>query len=154
MTPTRILLAAALLATTAAPALSDPTIEVGTLSCKGGEGVGLIVGSKKNYSCTFKPAGGGPTESYEASVTKIGLDIGFTTQSTIIWTVLSSSQNYEPRALAGNYAGANADASVGVGAGAKLLVGGSNNTIGLQPLSVQGQTGLNLAVGVAELQLR
>lgn len=154
MTPTRIFLASALLLVTAAPALSDPTIEVGTLSCKGGEGVGLIVGSKKNYSCTFKHAAGGQTETYEASVTKIGLDIGFTTQSTIIWTVLSSSQNYEPRALAGNYAGANADASVGVGAGAKLLVGGSNNTIGLQPLSVQGQTGLNLAVGVAELQLR
>jgi hypothetical protein len=35
-----------------------------------------------------------------------------------------------------------------------VLVGGSDRTVALQPVSVTGQTGLNLAVGVAELILR
>jgi len=150
----RSLVAIAACVSLAAPAVSQSTGEIGTLTCKGGEGVGLILGSKKSYACTFKPTGGREPESYEASITKIGLDIGVTGKSTMIWTVLSSSQNYEPRSLAGNYAGATADASVGIGGGAKVLVGGSKNTISLQPLSVQGQTGVNLAVGVAQLKLR
>lgn len=154
MTIQRSLFAAAAMITLAVPAVSQSSSEVGTLTCKGGEGVGLILGSKKSYACTFKPTGGAAPESYEATITKIGLDIGVTGKSTMIWTVLSSSQNYEPRALAGNYAGATADASVGIGGGAKVLVGGSKNTISLQPLSVQGQTGVNLAVGVAQLKLR
>lgn len=127
--------------------------EVGTLTCKGGEGVGLIVGSKKSFDCQFKPVKGAP-ESYSGTVTKIGLDVGFTSAVTIVWAVFSSSNEMTPRALTGNYVGANADASIGIGAGTKILVGGSKNTISLQPLSVQGQTGLNLAVGLADLTLR
>lgn len=128
------------------------TAQAGTLTCKGGAGVGLILGSKKHYDCVFKPVKG-PTESYEGSVTKIGLDLGFTTNVTIVWAVFSSS-DLGPKALVGDYVGANADASIGVGVGTKILVGGSKSTISLQPLSVQGQTGLNIAVGVADLALR
>lgn len=127
-------------------------VEAGTLTCKGGAGVGLILGSKKHYDCVFKPVKG-PTESYEGSVTKIGLDLGFTTKVTIVWAVFSST-DLGPKALVGDYVGANADASIGVGVGTKILVGGSKSTISLQPLSVQGQTGLNVAVGVADLALR
>jgi len=128
------------------------TAQAGTLTCKGGAGVGLILGSKKHYDCVFKPVKG-PSEMYEGSVTKIGLDLGFTTNVTIVWAVFSSS-DLGPKALVGDYVGANADASIGVGVGTKILVGGSKSTISLQPLSVQGQTGLNVAVGVADLALR
>lgn len=135
-------------------ALAQGTIEAGTLTCSGGEGMGLILGSKKSYDCSFAPSGRNTRETYRATITKIGLDIGITDKTVIVWTVFAAAQEMAPRALAGTYAGASADASVGVGGGAKVLVGGSKNSITLQPLSVQGQTGLNLAVGVAELTLR
>lgn len=127
--------------------------QAGTLTCKGGAGVGLILGSKKHYDCVFKPTKG-PSEAYEGSVTQLGLDLGFTSKVTIVWAVFSSSNEFTPRALVGDYVGASADASIGVGVGTKVLVGGSKNTISLQPLSVQGQTGLNVAIGVADLSLR
>ena len=49
--------------------------------------------------------------------------------------------------LAGNYGGVGANASVGVGFGGNFLVGGPENSYALQPISVQGQTGLNVAAG-------
>jgi hypothetical protein len=134
------------------PALAAQA-QAGTLTCKGGEGVGLILGSKKHYDCVFKPVKG-PSEDYEGSVTQVGLDLGFTSKVTIVWAVFTSSNDLGPKALVGDYVGANADASIGVGVGTKILVGGSKNTVSLQPLSVQGQTGLNIAVGVADLSLR
>ncbi len=147
----------AVVLSTLALAASGPAFaakgQAGTLTCKGGAGVGMILGSKKHYDCVFKPVKG-PSETYEGSVTKIGLDLGFTSKVTIVWAVFSSSNDLTPRALVGDYVGANADASIGVGVGTKILVGGSKNTISLQPLSVQGQTGLNIAVGVADLALR
>lgn len=131
---------------------SAQSVKIGTLTCKGGEGIGLVLGSKKSYNCRFNGING-QSEPYHASVTKIGLDIGITKETTMVWTVLAPSA-HRPHVLAGNYVGAAADASVGIGAGAKVLVGGSKKSITLQPLSVQGQTGLNLAVGVAEMKLR
>jgi hypothetical protein len=134
-------------------AYAQGQIEAGTLTCKGGEGVGLILGSTKSYNCTFSPADGRRSEAYSATVTKVGLDIGVTGQTTMVWTVLSAANALGPRGLAGSYAGASADAALGVGVGAKVLVGGSQKSITLQPVSVQAQTGVNLAVGVAELVL-
>ena len=58
-----------------------------------------------------------------------------------------------PGALAGSYGGATASAAAGVGVGANVLVGGSGNTISLQPISIEGMTGLNIAAGVAALTL-
>lgn len=146
-----VLVAAAALLAAYAPA-SAAVAKVGTLTCKGGAGVGMILGSKKHYDCVFKPTKGA-AQTYEGSVTKIGLDLGFTSKVTIVWAVFAST-DLPDRALAGDYVGANADASIGVGVGTKILVGGSKNSISLQPLSVQGQTGLNVAVGVADLSLR
>lgn len=150
---TALAAAAALLLAGGAVASAQAAVgKVGTLTCKGGAGVGLILGSKKNYDCVFKTAKGA-VQNYEGSVTQIGLDLGFTSKVTIVWAVFAST-DLPDRALAGNYVGANADASLGVGVGTKILVGGSKNSISLQPLSVQGQTGLNVAVGVADLALR
>jgi Protein of unknown function (DUF992) len=128
-------------------------VQIGTLTCVGGEGIGLVVGSKRGYECTFAPTAGQPTEVYGATVTKIGLDVGVTGTTTMIWTVLAASQPRRGGALSGSYAGAAADLALGVGGGGKVLIGGSANSIVLQPLSVQGQTGLNLAIGVAGMTL-
>ena len=135
------------------PAMAQSQVAVGNLTCTGGEGVGLILGSTKTYSCTFSPTNG-PQQSYQATVNKIGLDIGVTGKTVMVWTVLAATQNVPPRMLAGSYAGAAADVAIGVGGGANVLVGGSSNSVVLQPISVQGQTGLNLAVGIAGLTLR
>lgn len=128
-------------------------IQAGVLTCKGGEGVGLIVGSKKAYQCIFKHANGQADEPYAATVTRVGLDIGITGQTTMSWLVLSAAPELQTGALRGTYAGASAGAAAGIGGGANLLVGGSAKSVTLQPLSVQGETGLNLAVGIAAMTL-
>lgn len=144
------LLTAALLSS---PALAQNNVAVGTLTCTGGEGVGLILGSQKSYRCSFS-ANAGPLENYTSTVTKVGLDIGITGETVMIWTVLAATDDVRPGMLAGSYAGAAAGASVGIGGGANVLVGGSSNSVVLQPVSIQGQTGLNIAVGVAGMTLR
>lgn len=125
----------------------------GTLTCKGGASVGLVVGSQQKLDCSFSPAGKGRVRDFKATVTKVGLDIGFKSESVIVWTVLGASDKVPSKVLVGNYAGVSAEASVAIGAGANALIGGSDNSIVLQPLSVQGQSGLNLAVGVTGLTL-
>ncbi len=126
----------------------------GTLTCKGGPNVGLVVGSTQKLDCSFNPAGKGQVTQFKATITKVGLDIGFKSGSVIVWTVLGSSDKVPSKVLIGNYAGVSAEASVALGAGANALVGGSDKSVILQPLSVQGQTGLNLAVGVTGLTIR
>ena len=116
-------------------------------------GIGLIIASKKAVTCMFTPSAAGPREVYTGSISKFGLDVGATSGGEMVWTVFAPS-NKKFGALAGTYAGASAEATVGAGLGANVLVGGSNRTVTLQPVSVQGQTGLNLAVGVAGLELR
>jgi hypothetical protein len=135
-----------------APVHAQTKVKAGTLTCTGGAGVGLVLGSKKTYDCSYVSLSN-RSERYTASITKIGLDVGVTNESTLIWTVLAPSDIVKG-GLRGNYAGATADVAIGVGGGAKVLLGGSENTIALQPVSIQGQTGLNLAVGVAELSIR
>lgn len=127
--------------------------KVGTLTCDISGGIGMIIGSKKEIACMFTPAQPGPREVYTGAITKFGLDIGATAGGEMVWSVFAPS-NKHFGALAGNYGGASAEATVGAGLGANVLVGGSNRTVALQPISVQGQSGLNLAVGVSELQLR
>ncbi len=127
--------------------------KVGTLTCDISGGLGLIIASKKSVACMYTPAQPGPREVYTGSITKFGLDVGATAGGEMVWSVFAPS-NKHFGALAGDYGGASAEATVGAGLGANVLVGGSNRTVALQPLSVQGQTGLNLAVGVSELKLR
>lgn len=147
------LLALAPLVLAGAAAAQEPKLAAGTLTCKGKGGIGLILGSKQSLSCSYSTAGGAPAQAYVGTITNVGLDIGIKGESTMVWTVLTSSSTLPSGALAGKYAGVAADASLGLGAGAKILVGGSKNSVTLQPLSVQGQTGLNVAVGVSGLEL-
>lgn len=136
-----------------AAAAEPAKLVAGTITCKGKGTVGFIIGSKQKLACTFKTAGG-KSMDYTASINKWGLDIGATGENVIVWTVLASTTDLPVGALAGKYAGVSADASLGLGAGANILIGGSKNAVTLQPLSVQGQKGINLAVGVSGLTLK
>ncbi|MBL8883068.1 MAG: DUF992 domain-containing protein [Hyphomicrobium sp.] len=128
-------------------------IVTGTLTCRGSGTVGLVLGSKQTLSCVFERTSGGAGANYTARITRIGLDIGVTGRNVMVWTVLASSDNLPNSALAGRYKGISANASVGVGVGANALIGGNRNSIVLQPLSVQAQTGVNIAAGVTGLRL-
>jgi hypothetical protein len=128
-------------------------VKVGYLSCHVAAGWGIIFGSSRHLECAFTPSGGAETEQYEGSITKFGADIGYVQSAVILWTVLAPSTTIGKGALAGHYAGATASATVGLGAGANVLVGGMHSTIALQPISIEGNTGLNVAAGIATINL-
>ncbi len=148
-----LLIAAAAFAIIANPANAQQRrIQVGTLTCSLSAGVGLIVGSQRNVNCLLKGQPGEPEEAYTGTMTRVGLDIGVTTGGAIIWAVFSDTNRYTGM-LAGTYTGASAEVSVAAGLGANVLVGGSSRTVALQPLSVQGQVGLDIAAGIGQLEL-
>ena len=144
---------AAALAMVVRPADAQPRqIQVGTLTCSMSASIGLIVGSQKNVNCVLKGQPGEPEEAYSGTMTTIGLDIGVTSGGVIVWTVFADTDRYAGM-LAGIYTGATAEVSVAAGLGANVLVGGSNRTVALQPLSLQGQVGLDIAAGIGQLEL-
>jgi hypothetical protein len=127
-------------------------VQLGTLTCSMSASIGLIVGSQKNVNCVFRGQAGEPDEAYTGTMTTVGLDIGFTSGGVIVWTVFADSSRIAGM-LAGRYVGATAEVSVAAGLGANVLVGGSNRTVALQPLSLQGQVGIDFAAGIGELDL-
>ncbi len=137
---------------TTAPAFAD-TVQVGVLECAGGPSVGFVIGSSTEFSCVFTPSTRRGREGYVAVMNRIGLDVGVTAGTGIGWLVFAPSANLNRGALAGNYGGVSANAAVIVGGGANLLAGGFENSITLQPVSVQGQTGFNVAATVSNLEL-
>ncbi len=138
----------------ATPASAHDTVAVGQLSCGIKGGVSFIIGSTKELLCTFRVRPGDPGELYEGQIKKFGIDIGVTNNALMAWAVFAPTDvPVNQGALMGKYVGVAADASVGLGGGANVLIGGSNDTISLQPVSVQGQTGLNAALAVAEVDL-
>jgi hypothetical protein len=134
-------------------ASAQQRVQVGVLECRGGASVGFIVGSVTNLSCVLRVEGR-PDDLYVARIQKVGVDLGITEQSALAWGVFAPVSQLGPGDLAGNYGGAQSSASAGVGVGANWLYGGSNNSIALQPLSVQGQVGLSVAAGLESLELR
>lgn len=146
--------AALSLCVAASSAQAQSRVRAGGLSCNLSASVGLIIGSRQQVQCTFTPSGGGPVEYYTGHIGRLGLDLGITAGGRMIWGVFAGTSRLPPRTLAGTYVGASGDASLGLGGGANVLVGGSNRTVSLQPLSLQGQVGVNLALGVASLTLR
>jgi hypothetical protein len=127
-------------------------VKVGVLSCGIAGGVGLILGSSKKIDCVYQPSGGGRPEHYAGRINKFGIDIGVTNQSVVVWAVFAPGK-VNKGGLQGTYVGATAEATVALGLGANALFGGFKKSVGLQPLSVQAQTGLNVAAGVADLTL-
>lgn len=154
---TSILAAAGLVAAIqSAPAQNIDRVELGVLNCAVEGGSGFIFGSTKDLRCTFTPADRDRLEeTYFGVISKYGLDIGSTQKGVISWAVLAPTEDaHQPGALAGDYSGVSAEATAGVGLGANVLLGGSNETYALQPLSVSAQTGLNFALAVSQMQLR
>lgn len=136
-----------------ASAQAPQRVKLGTLTCDISGGVGLIIASQKQLQCLFTPAQPGAREVYVGFIRKFGVDLGATTGGEMVWSVFAPTTG-RIAALAGHYVGGTAEATVGAGLGANVLVGGSDRTVALQPVSVQGQAGLNVAAGVAELELR
>jgi hypothetical protein len=145
-------LAAAIPVMVAASASAEERTQVGDLTCDISGGLGLIFGSQKTLNCTFMPSIPGPVERYAGTLTKLGVDIGATAGGVMVWLVYAPTTR-RAGALAGSYGGATAEATVVGGLGANVLLVGSNRTVELQPVSVQGQTGLNIAAGVAGIDL-
>jgi hypothetical protein len=129
--------------------------KAGLLTCNISPGVGFIVGGRQNLACRFEPSQ--PyyaPESYVGDITTIGLDIGISEGGRLAWAVFMPTRGPQRGALAGDYVGASGQVSVGVGVGGNVLVGGSNRSVTLQPFSIEGDTGINLAVGVSGMVLR
>ena len=145
-------IATAALVASFASANALPAVRAGVLQCQGGQNVGFVVGSVSNLECVFQSEGRRP-EPYIATVHRFGVDLGFTDQTEFSWAVDAPTDRLGRGELAGNYSGVGANASVGVGFGGNFLVGGAENAYALQPISLQGQTGLNVAAGVAGIEL-
>src|SRR5204862_1484951 len=150
--PGLIIVIAALLAPLAS-ANALPPVRAGVLQCQGGQNVGYVVGSVTSFECVFRSEGR-PPEPYIATVRRYGVDLGFTDQTRFAWAVNAPTGRLGRGELAGSYGGVGANASVGVGFGGNFLVGGPSNAYAPQPISVQGQTGPNVAAGIAGLELQ
>jgi hypothetical protein len=135
------------------PAQAQPAgVQVGVLTCNVAGGWGFVFGSTRGVRCTFSPKPG-PGEHYAGNISKFGVDIGYLQGAVMVWAVVAPSASLAPGSLSGNYVGATGSATVGVGAGANVLVGGFNNSISLQPVSIEGNSGLNVAAGIGALTL-
>jgi hypothetical protein len=137
-----------------APARSGVPVRLGILTCQVDGGIGKIISSRRELSCIFEDANGQPFERYAGEIRRYGLDIGSTSYSDIGWAVFAlADADVRPGVLQGSYAGLSAGASIGIGLGANVLVGGFGRSFALQPLSLETSRGLNLAIGVAQLEL-
>ena len=151
----RLTLGAAMLCGTmiAAPAIAAPHgVNVGSLTCNVASGWGFIFGSSKDLHCTFRQ-NDRHAEHYTGTISKFGVDIGYTDGGVLVWEVVAPSSDTRAGTLDGDYAGATASATVGVGVGANVLIGGLDKSIALQPLSVSGNSGLNVAAGIGAISL-
>ena len=128
-------------------------VNAGLLECRGMGSTGFIIGSVHELECVFRTEYMPPVR-YHGIVRKFGLDVGITESSVLTWGVVAPTARIGPGDLAGIYGGVSAGAAIGIGAGANALIGGSGNTIALQPVSVEGQAGINVTLGVASLELR
>lgn len=130
------------------------TAQVGTLQCHVSGGVGLILIENQALDCVFQDIQGDPPAHYIGRLTNVGANIGISGPGLLIWSVVAASNTLAPGALSGDYVGAEGSVAVGAGAGAAVLVGGSNKTISLQPVSVSLGTGLNVSAGIGNVSLQ
>ncbi len=154
MSTLRTTLAAGALALTTIAASAQNNTQVGLLSCDVSKGIGLFVVEKQSLSCIFKPANGGASDAYTGSINQYGVALGAVKEGHLVWGVVAPTAGLDKGALAGKYDGVGANASLGVGAGTNILVGASERAISLQPVSVEGQVGINIACGVTTVTLK
>lgn len=149
--PCALVVFAALFATSA---LAQTRQRVGSLICDADARVGLVLGSRQDMRCVFRSSADEKQHSYRGKIRRVGVDIGVTRGGTLTWAVFAPGAAVAPGALRGSYFGVSGNAALGVGLGAKVLMGGLRRAIALQPLSIEGQIGINLAVAVSSLTLR
>jgi len=137
----------------ATPAAAQTTTKAGALSCDVSAGVGLILIQKQTLRCAFTPASGGPADLYTGRVDEYGVALGAVEQGHLVWAVLAPVEGVPHGALAGTYAGVGGEATAGVGVGANVLIGGTGRAFSLQPVSVEGQVGVNVAGGITTVTL-
>jgi hypothetical protein len=129
-------------------------VQIGTLSCHEAGGWGYLLGSSHRVRCIFTTnARHYRAERYTGSISKFGVDVGYQASSVIVWAVFAPTGRLGRGGLAGHYGGATANAAVGVGAGANVLIGNFHKSVTLQPVSITVETGLNVAAGIGELTL-
>ena len=159
MTKFRLMIGAAVLAAGAVAFAGSADaaphgVKVGSLTCNVASGWGFVFGSSKDLHCTFRGNRAGAGEHYVGTISKFGVDIGYTEGGVLVWGVFAPSSDIRPGALEGDYAGATGSATIGVGLGANVLIGGLDKSLALQPLSVEGNKGLNVAAGVGAISLK
>lgn len=138
---------------TSGNALAAKSVNLGMLVCDLSKGIGLIVIEKQKMTCEFRPISG-PNEAYAGKITDIGIELGEVKEGHLIWGVFAAAlTDMQPGALAGHYAGVEADAALGLGVGANALIGGTGKGFVLQPLSVEGEVGINVAAGIRTVTL-
>jgi len=146
---------AALAASASLAQAADVGVKIGTLECHESSGAGLVFSSSRNLNCTFSGFDKNvPVVRYSGKIERYGVDIGFQENAVILWGVVSTTDHFAPGDLAGKYGGLTAQIGWGGGLGANVLFGGSNNGFALQPISIQGFNGINLAAGIAQMELR
>ncbi len=148
---TSAVMALALAAT--AGAANANGVKAGFLKCEVAGNISFIFGSSRDIACVYDAGSGHPLDHYKGTIKKYGIDIGYQQNGVIIWGVVAPSNYVGPGALTGDYGGVSAAVAIGLGVGANALIGGSNNTVALQPLSVEGMQGLNIAGGIGVLTL-
>ena len=156
MTKLRLIMTAAIavagIAAAGSASAAPHGVRVGELTCNVASGWGFVFGSSKDLHCTYR-GGTGKYEHYTGSIPKFGVDVGYTQGGVLVWGVFAPTSDMRKGALDGDYVGASAQATVGVGLGANVLTGGFDKSIALQPLSVEGSTGLNVAAGIGSISL-
>ncbi len=146
-------LMAAALAALMVPATAAPHgVKVGQLLCHVEGGWGYVVGSSRAVKCNYHPDHG-VDDRYVGTMSKLGLDLGYTSSATLVWDVIAPSSDMREGALAGEYAGATASATLAVGLGAHVLLGGFDKSIALQPVSIETSSGVDIAAGIGQLSL-
>ena len=140
------------LMTVASTQATEGGVKAGFLTCEVASGWGFVFGSSREVKCTYSHDHGS-AEHYLGHIRKFGVDLGYQASGVIVWAVVAPTENVGKGALAGDYGGVSGEASVGIGAGAHVLVGGFKQSFTLQPVSLEGATGLNVAGGIEQLTL-
>jgi hypothetical protein len=136
------------------PALAQTQrVRVGGLTCVAGPRAGLVLGSRRDLQCVFRSDVTGRQYAYAGKIRRIGLDVGITRGGRLFWAVFAPTTHVGRSTLRGSYLGASGNVALGVGVGVNVLIGGFRRTVSLQPLSAEGQIGINLALGVTSLSL-
>ncbi|HEY1747787.1 MAG TPA: DUF992 domain-containing protein [Xanthobacteraceae bacterium] len=127
--------------------------QAGMLRCNLDPSVGFVIFGHQSMQCKFQPVSG-TIQAYDGAINTVGLDLGVSGGGRFAWAVFGSASGMPVGALAGEYVGASGDIGLGVGVGANVLVGGSNRSVALQPVSLEGSMSVEAVAGLSQLKLR